>query len=352
VKGAVYYGPRDLRIEDVPEPPDPGPGEVVVQVAYCGICGTDIHEYTDGPVLIRTRPHPLTGAVPPLALGHELSGRVVALGSPVEGLDTDARVTVDPCWTCGICYWCRRGEYHICKLGGAVGLASNGALAEYVTVPLSGLVPLPSNVDDRTGALVEPLAVGLHAVTRGGVRPGDNVLISGFGPIGAAVLLSAVVAGAATVLVSEPLPGRQASALTLGATDVLDPGELDVRREAFRRTGGIGPDVVFECSGVPALLPAAISTVRRGGRVVVTTVGHGAGEVKTNDVVLYERTVIGSLGYQHDLPRVVQLLANGRLNAEALITSVVPLDDAVPGAFDVLVGDRGSQLKVLVEVGG
>ena len=260
--------------------------------------------------------------------------------------------TVDPCWSCGVCYWCRRGEYHICRLGGAVGLASNGALAEFVTVPLAGLVPLPSNVDDRIGALVEPLAVGLHAVTRGGVRAGDSILISGFGPIGAAVLLSAVAAGAATVLVSEPLPGRRAAALTLGATEALDPGALDVRGEAFRRTAGIGPDVVFECSGVPALLPAAVSTVRRGGRVVVTTVGHGAAEVKTNDVVLYERTVIGSLGYQHDLPRVVELLASGRISAEALVTSVVPLDEAVPRAFDVLVADRGSQLKVLVEVGG
>jgi len=161
-----------------------------------------------------------------------------------------------------------------------------------------------------------------------------------------------VVAGAATVLVSEPLPGRRHAALALGATDVLDPGEVDVRREMLGRTSGIGPDVVFECSGIPALLSAAVSTVRRGGRVVVTTVGHGAAEVKTNDIVLYERTVIGSLGYQHDLPRVVELLANGRLVADALITSVVPLDDAVPGAFDVLVGDRGSQLKVLVEVGG
>jgi (R,R)-butanediol dehydrogenase/meso-butanediol dehydrogenase/diacetyl reductase len=352
MKALVWHGARDLRIEDVPEPAAPRPGEAIVEVAYCGICGTDLHEYADGPVLIRTGPHPLTNEAPPLALGHEMSGRIAALGTEVAGLQVGDRVTVDPCWSCGTCYWCRRGEYHICRVGGAVGLASNGALAEYVRVPLAGVVALPDAVDDRHGALVEPLAVGVHAASRGGIRSGDTALISGFGPIGAAVLLAVVAAGATTVLVSEPLPGRRALALQLGATDVLDPTETDVRREAFLRTGRVGPDVVFECSGVPALLPAAVAAARRGGRVVLTGVAHGAAEVVTNDVVLYERSIVGSLGYQHDLPRVVELLRTGRIDPSPLVTGVVPLEDAVAGAFDALLTDRGNHLKILVDVGG
>ena len=325
--------------------------EALVEVAYCGICGTDVHEYRDGPVMIRRGAHPLTGVSPPMTLGHEFSGRVAALGAPTAGVAVGDRVTVDPCWWCGECFWCRRGDYHICRLGGAVGLASHGALAPLVIVPRSGLVRLPDDVDDRTGALVEPLAVGVHAVRRSGLRAGDRAVITGFGPIGAAVLVAARAAGAATVTVLEPLPGRRDLALALGATDAIDPFADDARREVFVRHGRVGPDVVFDCSGVPALLADSVGLVRRGGTVVACGVNHGHAELEVNGIVLYERTVMGSLGYNHDLARVVDLLAGGRLMIDGFVTAVVPLDDAVDGAFGALVNDPGAHLKVLIEVG-
>ncbi len=352
MRALVWHGARDLRIEERPEPDPPGPGQALVAVAYCGICGTDIHEYCSGPVMIRGGPHPLTGVSPPMILGHEFSGRVVALGSPVPGISVGDRVTVDPCWSCGECFWCRRGDYHICRVGGAVGLASHGALAPLVIVPGSGLVRLPDEVDDRTGAIVEPLAVGIHAVHRSGLRQGDRVVISGFGPIGAAVLVAARAAGAASVIVLEPLSGRRQRAMALGATDALDPLVIDTRKEVYVRNGRIGPDIVFECSGVPALLQAAVGFARRGGTIVVCGVNHGHAELEVNGIVLYERTVIGSLGYNHDLARVVDLLAGGRLMVDGFITAVVPLEQAVEGAFETLVHDRGAHLKVLIEVGG
>ena len=222
MKALRCHAAHDLRLEEVPEPDEPGPAEAIVSVAYCGICGTDLHEYTDGPVMIRPGAHPLTGASPPLTLGHEFSGTVVALNEDVTGVEVGQRVTVDPCWRCDDCYWCARGDYHICKRGGSIGLASDGALAPLVRVQAQGLVPLTDAIDDQTAALIEPLAVGLHAVRRGRVVPGDHVLVVGAGPIGAAVILAARAAGA-SVYVTEPTAKRRELALELGATEAFDP---------------------------------------------------------------------------------------------------------------------------------
>jgi (R,R)-butanediol dehydrogenase/meso-butanediol dehydrogenase/diacetyl reductase len=345
-----WHAAGDLRVEDVPEPGPPGPGQALVEVSFCGICGTDLGEYVGGPLMIRERPHPLTQAAPPVTLGHEFSGRIAALGPEVTGHEVGQRVTVDPCWRCGHCFWCRRGDYHICRYGGSVGLASDGALARLVLVQAAGLVTLPDEVDDRTAALTEPLAVGLHAVRRGGVTAGDRVLVLGLGPIGAAVLLAARASGATQVYVSEPSAGRRDLALRLGATEAFDPGAVDVRKEAYLRTGRIGPDVVFECTGSPRLLPAAVAAARRGGRVVLVGIGHGTAEVEPAQIVPYEREVVGSLGYRHDLPAVVGLLAAGLLDPAPLITAVVPLEDAVHGAFDALRDDRGDHMKILVDL--
>jgi (R,R)-butanediol dehydrogenase / meso-butanediol dehydrogenase / diacetyl reductase len=351
VRALRWHGARDLRLDDVDEPATPTAGEAIIEVAYCGICGTDLAEYTDGPVMIRPGPHPLTGASPPLVLGHEFSGRVTALGDDVAAFEVGQRVTVDPCWRCDVCYWCVRGDYHICKRGGSIGLASDGALAPLVRVPASGLVALPDEVDDRTGALVEPLAVGLHAVRRGAVNPGDRVLVIGCGPIGAAVILCARAAGA-LVYVSEPTAKRREVALTLGASEAFDPAVTDVRREVYLATGRIGPDVVLECTGIARMLPFAVDAVRRGGRVVLVGIGHGAAEVETQRIVPYEREILGSLGYRHDLPRVVELLRAGSIDPAPVITGVVPLEEAVEGAFEVLLADRGEHMKLLVRVGG
>jgi (R,R)-butanediol dehydrogenase/meso-butanediol dehydrogenase/diacetyl reductase len=349
MRALVWHAAGDLRLEDVPEPSDPAPGEAIVEVAYCGICGTDLHEYREGPVMIRPGPHPLTGEAPPLALGHEFSGTVVARGSGVD-VPLGTRVTVDPCWRCGRCYWCIRGEYHICRAGGAIGLASGGALASRVRVPAAGLVPLPDTIDDRVAALTEPLAVGVHAVRRGRVDVGDSVLVHGFGPVGAAVFIAARLAGAAALYVSDPLPERRDWAMRLGATEVFDPHEVDVRRESYARTCQVGVDAVFDCTGVPGLLGRIVDTARRGGRVVLVGIGHGTAELQPTRLVFFEREVVGSLGYNHDLPKVVDLVASGRLDPTPLITGVVPLERAITDAFDTLLGDGGAHMKVLIEV--
>ncbi|MEW2397156.1 alcohol dehydrogenase catalytic domain-containing protein [Streptomyces sp. NPDC046862] len=347
MKALRWHGARDLRLEEVPDPPEPQPHEAVVDVSWCGVCGTDLHEFLEGPHMIRNGPHPLTGAQPPLALGHEFSGTVLALGSEVPGIAVGDRVTADPVWRCGVCYWCARGEYHICPKSGSVGLASPGAFAERVTVPLAGLTRLPDNVTDEMAALAEPLAVGLHAVRRAEVKPGDNVLVVGGGPIGFAVVLAARLAGAAGLYVSEPLKERRERLLETGVTETFDPRETDVRREVFLRTGRIGPDVVVDATGVAALAAQAVATVRRGGRVVLAGVGHGNVEIDMGQLVFYERAVLGTLGYNFDIPRVIDLMSTGRLDASPLATGRFSLDDGA-GVFADLAADRASHLKVLL----
>ncbi len=350
MRAAVWHAAGDLRVEDVPEPGDPGPGQAVVAVRFCGICGTDVHEFAEGPVLIRPSAHPLTGKAPPVVLGHEFSGMVAAIGPGGPAGLVGARVAVDPCWRCGTCYWCLRGDYHICRLGGSVGLASDGALAPLVTVPAEGLVPLPDEVGDTVAALAEPLAVALHAVRRGGVGVGDTVLVVGAGPIGAAVVLVARAAGAAAVYASDPAPARRESALRLGAAQAFDPTADDVRREVFLRCGRVGPDVVFECTGVPAAVAGAVEAARRGGVVVLLGVGHGAAEVRPAAVTAYERTIVGSLGYNRDLPRVVGLVAAGSIDPGPLVSAVVPLADVVGSAFEPMAAGAHAGLKILVDV--
>lgn len=351
MKALVWHGARDLRLEEVDEPSAPGPDEAILEVSYCGICGTDLHEYNEGPVMIRPGGHPLTGCKPPLTLGHEMAGRIVATGSNVD-LAEDTRVAVDPCWRCGTCYWCIRGDYHLCKLGGAVGLASDGALAKYVKVPAVGLTPLSDAIDDQTAALAEPLAVGLHAISQGQVAPGDTVIIQGCGPIGAIVVMMARIAGAGSIVVVEPNPMRRSFAEELGASMVIDPADVDLRRYILDLTSGVGMDKAFECSGVPALVPTLMETVRRGGRMVLVGIGHGTTELNPNRIVFFEREVVGTLGYRHDVANVIQLIEAGRLDPAPLITGVVPLDRAITDGFDTLNADAGKHLKILIDVGG
>lgn len=342
-----WHGRGDLRLDETTDPGEPAPGHAIVEVAYCGICGTDLHEYLHGPNMIRTDAHPLTGAVPPVTLGHEMSGTVVATAGFEAGIEPGVRIVVDPCIRCGICRWCRRGEYHLCAKGGSVGLAADGGFARYVEVPLQNLHPIPDGVPDDLAALAEPLAVGLHAVKRGQVQPGENVLVLGAGPIGIAALLGARLAGAAGIYVSEPLESRAEQARGFGATEVFDPAVVDPRREVFVRTARIGPDVVIDATGRPELVDMAVRTVRRGGRVVMAGISDSDLRLDLRQIVLYERSIYGSLGYNFDIPRVLDLMATGRLDARPLLSGVRPLSAGVE-MFKELAADRNQHLKVLL----
>ena len=339
---ARWHAARDVRLEDVPEP-EPGLGEVLVEVVCAAVCGSDVAEYRDGPHVIPvSRPHPLTGRTAPVTLGHEYSGRVAALGEGVQGFRIGDRVCSDSCLRCNRCRWCLRGEYNICRAGGSVGLHLDGAFARYLAVPAYTLVKLSDAVSARAGALVEPLAVGLHAVTQGRSRAGDDIVVVGFGMIGCATAMAAMALGAGDVIVVEPRQDRARLALDLGVTRVL-AADLEAARREVRA------DIVVECSGRAELAAGALELARRGGRLVLAGIPHAPSQLDLSRVVYFEREVIGALGYRFDLERVVALMGAGRLNVTPLLShDPIPLTAIVDQGLEANLTDRAVPLRIFV----
>jgi len=343
-----WHGNRDVRLETVDLELPLGPGMVEAEVSLCGICGSDVAEFAHGPFAIRARPHPLSGQMPPVTLGHEFSARIVAVGEGVADLAVGDRVAADACWRCERCQACRDGHYNRCPLSGSIGLCSDGGFAPLVRFPAYCAVKLPDQVSDRAGALLEPLAVGLHALDRGGARAGQTVVVLGFGPIGAATAELANAMGL-RCLVGEPSPARRERADALGL-ETFDPaGEArDVTRAVRQQTGG-GADIVVDASGVPAALESAPDMTVRGGRIVVAGLPKRPPVIDAARLVLFERSIVGTLGYAHDLPRVATMIADGRLAPEPLITKVVRLG-AARAELGRLADDPGDDVKVLVDL--
>ena len=345
-----FHAARDLRIEDVPEPPAPSAGEVTVRTAACGICGTDLHEYAAGPIVTPVEPHPLTGAQNPQILGHEFAGEVVAVGPGVTRVRVGDRVAIMPLAYCGRCAYCERGLQQLCVTMGCVGLSHAwGGMAELATVAEYQVVKLPDGVSYRQGALIEPTAVAAYGVERAGVAPGDTVLVTGAGPIGALAALCARAAGASAVYVSEPNPARRARADALGVATVLDPTSVDVPRSLREATDGLGVDVVIECSGHPNGFDAGIRSLRRRGTLAQTGLFVGTASVEPMLWALNDLTIVGTWCYWvYDFDRIAAQIAAGDLPVERVVTSSVELDGA-PDAFAQLASGTADEIKVLVE---
>jgi (R,R)-butanediol dehydrogenase/meso-butanediol dehydrogenase/diacetyl reductase len=345
-----FHAARDLRIEAVPPPSAPGPGDVVVRVVSCGICGTDLHEYTAGPIVTPVEPHPLTGAQNPQILGHEFSGEVVEVGPDVTGFTSGDRVAIMPLAYCGRCAYCRRGFQHLCATMGCVGLSHAwGGMAELAMVAEYQLVKLPDGVDYRQGALIEPTAVAAYGVERAGVAPGDRVLVTGAGPIGALAALCARSAGASSVFVSEPNSARRARADALGVATVLDPTSVDVPQFLRDETEGLGVDVAIECSGHPNGFSAAVKSLRRRGTLAQTGLFVGEASVEPMLWALNDLTIVGTWCYWvYDFDRIAAQIGTGTLPVERVITSTIRLDDA-PDVFARLASGTADEIKVLID---
>jgi (R,R)-butanediol dehydrogenase/meso-butanediol dehydrogenase/diacetyl reductase len=349
VKALRYHAARDLRVEDVAEPNGPGPTQVTVAPRWCGICGTDLHEYIAGPIVTAAEPHPLTGARLPQIVGHEFSAEVVAVGSEVTRVRVGDRVSIMPLAYCGRCEYCRRGLQHLCAVMACTGLSTDwGGIAELATLEEYQVFGIPDEVTDEQGALIEPCAVAAYGVSRGGVQPGDSVLVTGAGPIGALAALCAAAAGAGAVYVSEPNPARREQAAGLGLGQILDPTSTDVPAELRERSGGLGVDVAIECAGHGAALNTCIASVRRRGTVVQTGLHVGPCEVEPMLWALNDLTIVGTWCYGvNDWPRIAAQIASGRLPVERVITGRLPIADA-PAGFERLASGSAQDIKVLV----
>ena len=270
-----FHKARELCVERVADPGPPGSGEVLLQPVMCGICGTDLHEYTDGPIVTPARPHPLTGAELPQILGHEFSAVVAAAGPGVTHVRAGDLCTVMPLIHCGHCHECLRGLGHLCRTMACTGLSSAwGGLADLAIVAAQQVVPVAPTMTPQQAALIEPTAVAAYGVDRGRLQPGQTVLITGAGPIGSLAALYALAAGARRVVLSEPDPARRARAATLGdglgEVITADPAADPVAAIIDELTGGIGADLAVECAGHESALNLCLDAVRPAGTVVQT----------------------------------------------------------------------------------
>jgi len=310
-RAAVLYAPRDLRVEQRAMP-EPGPREVLVEIAAVGVCGSDVHYYEHGrigPFVVRE----------PLVLGHESAGRVAALGSEVTRHAVGDRVTLEPGVPCGRCRECRAGRYNLCRdVRFFATPPIDGAFANYVTIHEDFAFALPDSVSDEAGALMEPLSVGIWACRKASVSPGDRVLVTGAGPIGLLAQQCALAFGATEVTITDVSDARLALARRTGATRALRAGE-DV--------GEV--DALIECSGHPAALAAGVAALRPAGTAVI--VGMGPQEEATVPLSLiqsHEIWLTGTFRYANTYPTAIALAAEGRVDLEAIITGRYPLSDA------------------------
>ena len=346
-----WHARGDVRLDDIPEARAPGPGEVRLRVSWCGICGTDVEEYTVGPLLIPVgTPNRLTGTAAPIVLGHEVAGRVEAVGPGTAGLAEGDLVAVDGIVSCGSCWWCRRNQVTLCPDMANIGLMFDGGLAEMVTLPAATCVPVPVGVRDDAAALAEPLSVAVRALRRGRLARGERLVILGAGAIGLLTLQVARAAGAEWVAAVDPVPSRRALALALGADLALTPDEPGLA-DQLRDAEGVGPDLGVDATGTPQG-PATLTTlVRRGGRAVVVALPTGPTTLDSLRLVLSEVELIGSLSHvrDEDFRAAVDLIASGRVAVDPLISDRIGLTDAVPRGLDRLRGaDSASILKILV----
>jgi (R,R)-butanediol dehydrogenase/meso-butanediol dehydrogenase/diacetyl reductase len=353
MRAVRFHAARDIRVEDVPEPDTLQPDELLVRPRVCGICGTDLHEYVAGPIVTPSEPHPLTGASNPQILGHEFAADVIEVGAAVRAARPGDRVAIMPLIYCGRCYYCQRGLNHLCRTMACTGLSSAwGGLGQFAVVAEYQVAVLPDQLSYQQGALIEPAAVADYGVQRGGVRPGDSVLVAGAGPIGALAVLAARAAGAAAVYLSEPNETRARSAAHLGATEIFNPTRTSVPDEVRERTAGIGVDVAIECAGNARALNDCVDATRRAGTVVQTGLHVGPAQVEPMTWSLNDLTIMATWCYRvYDWQRIGALIQSGAFPVESVVTSEIEMDATVAEGFDVLIDPAGSAIKVLVAVG-
>ena len=350
MKAAIWYGRQDIRVENIPEPPSPPPGQVKIEVRWCGICGTDLHEYLGGPLKIPANaPHPMTGVQSPVILGHELAGKIIEIGPDVDHLKVGDRVATQTLIGCLECQWCKSGLMGLCPNLAFLGKSwHSGGFSRFVNVYDYMCYKLPQEVPDDIGAMVEPFAAAVRAVQRAKIKPDESVAIIGAGPIGLMALQAARITGAGQVVAIEPAANRRELALQCGATAVFDPASQDPLEAVAEFTAGAGVDVVIECAGEEVTGIMAGRMARRQGRVIILGVFEHPAPLDYTNLVFEEKVVMGSMGGYGVFDEAIKMMAEGKFMGDPLITGRIDLDDIVSEGFDVLIKDKEKHIKILV----
>ncbi|MGC4933644.1 2,3-butanediol dehydrogenase [Gordonia sp. DT30] len=355
MRAARYYDRGDIRIEDIDEPVLT-PGSVAIDVAWCGICGTDLHEYADGPIFIPPsgHPQPISGESAPVTLGHEMSGVVSAVDDRVDGLTPGDHVVVEPYIIAdGVDTGPDSHDYHLSADMNFIGLGGRGGgLAEKIVVARRWVHKISKDVPLDQAALIEPLSVGYHAVQRSGASAGDVALITGAGPIG---LLTAAVCKAQgiTTIVSEPSRLRREKARDTGVADhTVDPSAQDVTQIVGDLTDGRGADVGFECTSVQPALDTLFDALKPTGVLVVVSIWGHPGQLDMQKLVLKEIDMRGTIAYVNSHPATIRLVEEGKVDLAPFITGRIGLDDLIHQGFETLLHHNETAVKILVSPSG
>jgi L-iditol 2-dehydrogenase len=341
MKALVLTDYRKLELQDLPKP-DPGPGEVLIRVEACGICGSDVHGY-DGSTGRR---------IPPLVMGHEAAGVVADIGAHVTGFQTGQRVTFDSTVSCGHCFYCHRGQVNLCDNRQVLGVSCGdyrraGAFAEFVTVPTRILYPLPDSLSFQKAAMIEAISVGVHAVAITPIALNDTVTVVGAGMIGLLTLQAAKLAGARRIIAVDVDDGRLATAKSLGATHTVNAKKDDAIQAIREITGGRGADVAFECVGTAVTVGSAIESTRKGG--TVTLVGNLAPKIEfpLQSVVTRQIRIQGSCASAGEIPACIDLLDSGAIQVDPMLSAFASIEEG-PQWFERLYNHEANLMKVVL----
>lgn len=340
MQAAVLHGANNLLFEEVKRP-EPGPGEVLLRVHRCGVCGTDSH-------IVKGRfPAPNL----PLIIGHEFAGEVAAVGSGVDYVKEGDKATADINIACGHCWYCRNNQKLFCAKVRQLGVHAHGGMAEYVVVPAQNIYILPNDMPYDHAAFIEPLACAIHGQKRIGIEVGETVLILGAGPMGLAHAALSKQRGAGLVIVSEPNAGRRQRARQIGSDLEVDPTVPEGIDAIMQATQGRGADVVIEAVGSPVTYSQTFQLVRRGGRILA----YGAAaqdavvSVKPFEIYAKELTIVGSYaGTYETWLQAIALISGGRFDPNKIIDSIRPLAE-VAAALESLDRDK-SVVKVQIQI--
>lgn len=342
---AVLHQPMEISVEKI-EIPIPKEDEALIKVYCIGICGSDIQYYEHGKI-------GRYEVNEPLILGHELAGEVVAIGEHVRNVSVGDRVAVEPGVTCGRCEYCKSGRYNLCP--DVVFMATppvNGAWAEYVTVRSDFLFKIPDEMSYEAGALIEPLSVGIHAITRGKVTPKDRLLVTGLGPIGLLAIEASKIFGVTEIYATDVIPYRRQLGLELGVTAVIDPLNENIKERIDSLTDGKGVDVIIETSGNERAISEIFKVVNRGGRIALVGLPTATEvPIDITHMIDSEFDVYGVFRYANTYPIAIQSLSQLDLDIEKIITHKYALKD-IREAVELARTEKDTSVKVMIYPNG
>jgi (R,R)-butanediol dehydrogenase / meso-butanediol dehydrogenase / diacetyl reductase len=349
MKAAVYHGNRDIRIQPMPEPTKPDPDEVILEVSRAAICGTDVTEYLHGPHFASLdKPHPASGFQGPVICGHEFVGRILEVGSEVEGLKVGQRVVPGAGSWCGRCKWCLAGRVNLCTDYFVYGLSAHGGLAELAKIPGSMCRVVPAECTDDAAAMGQPLAVALHAVGRSKAIAGQTIALMGVGSIGSLILAAAHAQKLGPIIAIDIDDERLEKAIRLGASHLVNARREDPAQAVRRLTDGLGVEVFIEASGTSAGPSTALAATQKGGQILIVGLQARPSRIDLHDMTFREITMTTTVAHvcQVDLPKSLEILTTTDL-AEVVIDRVIPLEHLVDEGLIALAEGRAKG-KVVV----